>query len=426
MTLPRGPHPLPPEPEPNEEQGLSRFEEHGSDPRVEDPRGSATFHAMAEALRANAAALHKIDTSQRQMADSMQKSDRVTQVVTSTQALNETFRGLSEIQRGLLDALVRERNRAVGAGPWPYLALTLLLALLGVLAWALLSEDSRVSREIYERARRQADEMTGQVASLEAHGADLKERLAKTERSEAALREKGKKDAVELSRAKEELSRNKAQVTEYLKIKDRADAAGAVMIANDQLQREVADLRRQRDRLRTENERLWKKLADGTMEGKLGDPEKIIDQAKKLKVIPDADADKPAPNFSTKQITFIRRRLKRLFEGARADQGYELLRFKGMDGPDGLLDVEVGRYEKHQTVASIQAKRLELRLDAAGDSVELRFVDGYMVNLSRPAEKIPLDPEGHSVFLKGTGVKGWLEWMGDAVELGPQGQLIWK
>ena len=60
------------------------------------------------------------------------------------------------------------------------------------------------------------------------------------------------------------------------------------------------------------------------------------------------------------------------------------------------------------------------------DAQELRFFDGYMVNLSRPAEKIPFDPEGHSVFLKGVGVKGWLAYMGDAVELGADGRLSWK
>ena len=65
----------------------------------------------------NAEALHKIDSSQRQMADSLRKSDKVTQVVTSTKALNETFRGLGEIQRGLLETLVKDRNGRGGTSP---------------------------------------------------------------------------------------------------------------------------------------------------------------------------------------------------------------------------------------------------------------------------------------------------------------------
>ena len=88
--------------------------------------------------------------------------------------------------------------------------------------------------------------------------------------------------------------------------------------------------------------------------------------------------------------------------------------------------MEVGRYEKHQTVTSIRAKTLEIRVDPKADRLEMRFSDGYMVNLTRPQEKIPLDPEGHSVFLKGVGVEGWLKYVGDTVILGPEGQLVWK
>ena len=41
---------------------------------------------------------------------------------------------------------------------------------------------------------------------------------------------------------------------------------------------------------------------------------------------------------------------------------------------DGLLnDVEVGRYEKHQTISSIRAKSLEIRLDEKNDRLELRL-----------------------------------------------------
>jgi len=418
MTIPRVPHS--PEPDGSDERSLRRLDS----PR--EPGPGATLHAMAEALRANADAMHQIDSSQRQMAESVRRSDRAAQVVTSTKALNETFRGLSEIQRGLLDSLARERSRKVSAGPWPYLSLVLLLTLLAILAGQQLSDDTQIPRDLYEDARRDADQTRGRAAVLETQVGELRGRQRESDHDLKALRERSERDATELGRTKEELGRNKAQVAQYLKVKDQADAAAGVLLANEQLQRDNADLRRQLERARTMNDQLIDKFRTATLDGQLGDPTRIIAEARRQKAIPEAvkhDLDAPR---TTRELTRIRRRLKRLFEGAAGEEGYELLQFKGI-GDDGLLtEVEVGRYEKHQTVASIRAKSLEIRVDPKTDRLEMRFSDGYMVNLTRPQEKIPLDPEGHSVFLKGVGVKGWLEYVGDTVILGPEGQLVWK
>ena len=85
--------------------------EKGLTPVDETPGGVGTpFAAMAEALRFNAEALQRIDANQRRLSENLEKSEKATQMVASTRALNETFKGLSEIQRGLLDAVVRGRN----------------------------------------------------------------------------------------------------------------------------------------------------------------------------------------------------------------------------------------------------------------------------------------------------------------------------
>jgi len=418
MTIPRTPHQ--PDPDPSEQRTLRRLDP----PR--EPGPGATFHAMAEALRANAEAMNQIDSSQRKMAESISKADRAASVVTSTKALNETFRGLSEIQRGLLDALVKERTRKVSSGPWPYLALVLLLALLTVLAWQQYTADSQIPREVYEEARRGADTMRGENAAMASQLNELRARDVQSDSEIASLRKRVEEGAVELAHTKEELGSNKAQVAQYLKVKDQADTAAGVLLANEQLQRENADLRRQLERARDENERLLKMLADGTLDGKLGDPEAIIAEAKKRNLYEEPKMPDPDATRSSRELTRIRRHLKRLFEGVAGEDGYELLRFRTV-GEDGLLtDVEVGCYEKHQTVASIRAKTLEIRLDEKGDRVELRFKDGYIVNQRKPDEKIVLDPEGHSIFLKGVGVGGWMKFVGGAALLGPEGQLIWK
>ena len=425
MTIPRGPQALPPEPpednEESSERGLRRI------PDLRDPAAGASFHTMAEALRANADALHQIDTSQKRMAESLRRHDRVSDVVTSTKALNETFRGLNEIQRGLLEALVRERGRSSSGGPWALLSLVLLIALLAILAWSQVTEDDRVPRDFYEDARRRANEMGGTAAALKESRRDLQGRLSRTEEDAETLRRQANLDASEMMRLNEELKRNKAQVAQYLKVKEQADAAGVVIVNQERLRRENDDLRHRLSRMEHENKNLLDKFLNGIAEGKLGDPEAIKQVARDLKVLPEIVEPGPFRARTTRELARIRRRLKRLLEGAVGKDGYQLLKLKDADKDSALVDVEVGRYENHMGVSTIYAASLVIRLDQKRDGVELHFRDGYIVNHTRPNEKIPLDPaDGHSVFLKGVDVKGWLEYVGDAVNLAKSGEIRWK
>ncbi|MHC4449559.1 MAG: zinc ribbon domain-containing protein [Planctomycetota bacterium] len=414
-----GPHPLPPD----DERALKTTH----DESLRENAMGATFQAMAEALRTNAEALHKIDSSQRQMADSLRKSDKVTQVVTSTKALNETFRGLGEIQRGLLETLVKDRNGRGGTSPIAFLVIALLAGLLSILVWERMTDDGRLPRELYEEARHQSASLSAQLATAGAREKELDDLLRAAEIERNDLRLEQSKDAAELKRLNGELERNQAQMGNFLKAKEQAAAAGALMLSNEQLNRENDSLRGEVQRLKAENQTMWKKMAEGVVEGRMGDPQRIIDAARNKGVIPE-EAAKTAPNtaHTARDLTLIRRRLKRLLEGAKDDQGYELLMLKGVEDGSRLTEIEVGRYEKHLSVGSIVCKQLEVRVDAAKDAVELRFKDGYIANLNKPGEKIPLDPEGHSVFIPGVGVKNWLAWAGPSVSVEPGGLLKWN
>jgi len=425
MATPHGPKALPPEPPEDESKStrraLSRLEQH------RDAAPGASFHTMAEALRANAEALHQIDTSQKRMAESLRRHDRVSDVVTSTKALNETFRGLNEIQRGLLDALVRERGRSAGGGPWALLSLVLLVALLGILGWAQVTEDDRVPRDLYEDARREANQMSGTASSLRESKRDLQTRLGQSDQQLDELRDKDGLNAAEVIRLTAELERNQAQVDQYLKVKERADAGALLAFDYKRQQNENEDLRRQLARVKEENGRLWDKLRRGIEEGRLGDPEAIIKRAKALKVIPEETGPGPVRARTPRELTRIRRRLKRLLEGAAGTDGYELLKLADVNAGASLVDVEVGRYEKNRAVSTIYAASLVIRVDKKNDGVELRFRDGYMVNHSHPNEKIMLDPvEGHSVFLKQVSAESWLEDVADSVTLSKTGELSWN
>ncbi|MEM8883603.1 MAG: hypothetical protein AAGD14_06035 [Planctomycetota bacterium] len=419
-----GPHPLPPDDreDRDEERSLQAQDQ------VRDNAMGATFQAMAEALRANAEALHKIDNSQQRMADSMRRQDKVTQVVTSTKALNETFRGLSEIQRGLLETLVRDRNGRGGSSPWAFLVIALLAGLLSVLVWERLTDDGRLPRELYEQARRRNAELASTVASAEAREKELEARATEAQQARDEILLARASDSEEIARLRVELKQNKAQVANYLAVKDRADAAGALMLSNEQLQRDNGELKRQVERMRQENERLWKMAAENALDSRMGDPEAIIRRAKEMKAIPETK-DKPMPSGgmrTPRDLTMIRRKLTRLLEGGDGKEGYEVLKFADLDKNSVFKTVEVGRYEKHMTIGSIQCEELEVRVDPKKDTVELRFRKGHLANLNKPNEKIALDPEGHSVYITGVDVVGWLEWAGNAVSVGEGGLLLWK
>jgi len=195
-----GPHPLPPE----DERGLKSTR----DANIRDNALGATFQAMAEAMHANAEALHKIDASQRQMADSLRKNEKVTQVVTSTKALNETFRGLSEIQRGLLETLVKDRSSRGGSSPWAFLAIAVLAALAGVLVWERLTDDGRLPRELFEEARSSAGVLRTERDAAQMRALDLESRLRVADEERQSFRTARDAQALEIQQLKGQLETN--------------------------------------------------------------------------------------------------------------------------------------------------------------------------------------------------------------------------
>ena len=76
-------------------------------------------------------------------------------------------------------------------------------------------------------------------------------------------------------------------------------------------------------------------------------------------------------------------------------------------------------------VNSITCKELTIHVDPEGDTVELRLKDGAITNPTRGSERIPIGPDGHSVFLRGAGVKEWLRREADRVAVDAKGQVTW-
>ena len=111
MSPTSDPTPLPPEDDdarpakPGGMQWLVQASGGSLEERDEPRLSRGAPNDLVQAFRLNAEALHRLEALQGELARAVQRSDRSELVLQSTQALNETFRGLATIQRSLLERL---------------------------------------------------------------------------------------------------------------------------------------------------------------------------------------------------------------------------------------------------------------------------------------------------------------------------------
>lgn len=111
-------------------------------PEAAAPGAEAPLREVAHAFRLNAEALHTLKEMQADLAKQVRRGDRSELVVQSTQALNETFRNLSQVQQELLRRIHAGEGRR-GNGPLiPLMLLGLLVVFLGGI-WVVLDQLER-------------------------------------------------------------------------------------------------------------------------------------------------------------------------------------------------------------------------------------------------------------------------------------------
>ncbi len=416
----------------------------------------APLAAMAEALRANAQALHKIDESQRKMAETMERTDKSAQVITSTKALNETFRSLSDIQRGLLDALVNRRGFSIGV-------VLVLLLLFGVMAglggfWAAqrfgprdpsgvtgaahaaavqrASDFERVARDAerrYEDAKQSADDWKTRQLAAETERLRLNGELTASRAGLEPLR-------LRIKELEGEAGVQKARLSNFLEVKAQADQASVFQQRNAILERDntmltgrVQELER---KLTATQEFFGKKLMDGN----LGDPEAIKEIASKLGFF-EKDSDlaggvgpgKKADGAEQKGPVLLTQRARRVIEQQlrrllvdQGDESVQILKFRAMEGRNTLHKVTLGRYRLGRLVNQIVCETLQIRVDPKADTVELVCKGGNIITSRPRATRIPIDEGGHSLFLVDVDLKAWLNQYRYAVLVEDGGMLTWK
>jgi len=415
-----------PDPAPSGERSLQ--------PRPDPASMPAPLAAMAEALRANAEALHRLDSSQRRIAEQIEKTDRSQQVVASTRALNETFRGLSEIQRGLLDTLAGRKGEGGRVSPLLFTLVALLSGLLSVLVYDRWISTRTVPVSRYEEARRETELLRTDVEGLKARIADGLEndREAKrllAQRDAAIVAAAGRGEALEarIEKLEEDLREKEARLENFLQVKAQADLAGTLQIQNMGLEREVRDLREKVETLERERANALEVFGEKLLDLRGVDPEELRSVARRLGVYEDP-APPPRPDgpvtLSRSMRSLLAGQINRLLPDA--EESYDLIDVAAVVDGYRLRGVTLTRNRHRLLVNSLSCKEMVVHVDLEADTVELRLIDGAITNPARPGEEIPIGETGHSIFLTEVGAREWLRREGDRVAVDEAGRVVWR
>jgi len=402
------------------------------EPRTDDAERAlgVPFAAMAEALRVNAEALQQLDRNQQKIAETIERSDKAGQVVTSTRALNETFRGLTEIQRGLLDSLVQGRGKGQGL-PFAFLAIAVLAAMLGFLVYERFSSESTIPREVYEASKKTSDDRAERLAEMRATMRDsggtlsvVREQLADAERrAQSSIR--GKEAAErKVKHLEEDLASKESRLKNFLAVKDVADRVAVVEVRNAQLDAENRRLAARIRMVEKERDGLLAAIGERNLDNRGRDPKAIKKAAEEHGVLPrEPHADGVKFGLTPSQRRRLRRQLNNLLQQAPGEEAYEVITFGGLKDQTTLTDVKLGHYRSARLLNSLHCKSMEVRVDLAKDTAELRLTGGFIAAMGK---KIPFAANGHSIFLKDLGLKAWQERALVVVEVGKDGRLGWR
>ncbi|MGQ0614577.1 MAG: hypothetical protein ACT4PV_12650 [Planctomycetaceae bacterium] len=419
------------------EPALDRPEEEAalSAPGGDSARGvGAPLAAMAQAFRAQAEAIERIQSTQRQIADTLERSEKATGVIASTRALNETFRGLTEVQRGLLDAVVKERGRGGRGLPWAFGVIALLALLLGALLFERMGSSAQVPVEVLREAQARNEELGAEAERARARAAagEAKEAelLTRTERAERAAADEARRAeafAKEVESLQGRVRERAVELEEFLRMKAEAERASQLELEVIGLQQRVQAAEARAERSEKEREAMAALALRDRLDQR-SPADALLQEARDKGLLTDAP---PAPPSGVVELgpsdrRLLRQRLNRLLQQAEAPESHDVIDIGAIQDGTRLLGVKLGAYDGPRLLHAIEAKELEVWVDPAKDTVELRLFDGWFSSVARPEEKIPFPDGRHSIFLRGAGVKAWLEVMVRSVAVSADGRLTWK
>lgn len=384
--------------------GPRPFEAEGGVPevRLATPLGEAAARsieplaALAAAFQANAEALSRSQEMQAELGRALQRADRSEVMIQSTGALNETFKGLTSVQRTLLQR-VETAEQESKSGRWflPILVLGALAVTGAGLALVVRKMDDVESRVVGNAdvastihaslAEGVTEGRTNAEAAFAVERRVYEERVSRLEAELAGVRGERDARASELKEASSTLQGLQGEV-----MTARADSLRARAMEEElaRLRVEGASKDPELDRLKRElaeekraNAGLRQRLADVGI-GR-GAPDPVGDapraDAADAPAAPAAvPADDPALPRDRGGVDRAKTRMNELLQAAAAGRpDYLQLVSLGGNGGNRLTNVMAARYSANGKLMSyFKAKDLRVHVDRSRRVVELVFTDG--------------------------------------------------
>ncbi len=379
---------------------------------------AAPLAALAAAFQANAEALRRSHELQADLGKALQRADRSEALVQNTGALNDTFKGLTQVQRSLIQQ-VEESGKATRANRWllPILVLA-ALAVVGAGLWLVVTRLEEVESDSIGRgdfaaqlttARREGEaaaratleeSLASERKALEARMREREEDLRAAKADAAAAQAKVKQLETELATASGEIqgARNdslRARALEGELIQLRADAA----VKGPEAERLKLELEAER---RTVAE-LRRRLADVSLGRVPG-----ADQ-------PDPSAERaPAPKDDASAVKDrrvlenARNRLNEVLQAGSAGRN-DSIEVTAIGSVTGLRlsDVTAVRYgSTGKVMNSYKARDLRITIDRTRRVVEFAFADG---SLDYAGSSVPFPGGAMTIVVaEGEQVSSWL------------------
>jgi hypothetical protein len=350
--------------------------------REDDARPGSGVSELARAFQLNAEILRRIQETQKDIAESLERSDRSEMVIRSADSLNETFRGVRSTQKALMSRIEETRSRH-GLNLIILAVVGLLLAGGGVLGarWLVRSTQEEAERRVgaaWEEDRRVRDEALARVDRLRSDLEEARRRAGDAEREQSDLAEDLATRESELAELRKHLAaletmpRQLDELRAEIRVReDRIGERDARIVAQDRellgLHRKVGELE---EALRTARSRAEELTAELARREGLAPPGAAPRRPSGEAEIPDDALTNPG------QLDRLRGTINGMLALAAGEEHYQIDAIRGVSGRR-LLGVEVRNVGFGLKLRkTIRAERLEIALLEKERRVELRFEGG--------------------------------------------------
>ncbi len=339
---------------------------------------AAPINDLARAFAMQAEMLKVLHENQSKIMETMADDGRSEMMLNSTKALNDTFRGVKEVQEGLIDRLGHADGRG-GPGAW-VVGLMLSVFVFGggaAFYWAISSGllvlgDSEATTEKLARLEEAEEDRTAeQLAGLSQAQAEQASLAAERQQRISELEESLRVSAAQLENQAENNLLRERQSVELKKLQAEAAAAdaryNAVRSENKRLSEEAMA------RLRASFVRPTRGVAQPTAQPI---PTPTAVNQTPLEASDSTPASVKVPVAESPDTSRVMATLNRLLLKNRSDHSY---RFEAIGSvkSDHLVDVVlVETSGGGDVVKRVEASSLRMQLSGVGGILELQFLSG--------------------------------------------------